>query len=108
MTNKELKRASYIYAKKEANILLTLSEQIFLAAHEKEYLESDFHKNEGVNPQEAEALRKLYRLKDDVDVNKFIKERKRIVLRHKFAERLMDEENPKLKRLKELQNRHAK
>lgn len=99
MTNKELKRYDYILAKKDANILLSLSEQQFLILHENEYKESG-HQEELLNGIDAAILRKMYRLPEDTDMNAFLKERRRIVLRKKFSHLLMDEENSRLKQLK--------
>ena len=99
MTNKELKRYDYILAKKDANILLSLSEHQFLILHKKEYEESG-HTEELVNDSDAAILRKMYQLPEDTDMNVFLKERRRVMLRHKFSHLLMDEENSRLKQLK--------
>ena len=96
MTNKELKRYDYILAKKDANILLSLSEQQFLILHKKEYKKSG-HQEELLSGVDATILRKMYRLPEDTDMNAFLKERRRIVLRKKFSHLLIDEENSRLK-----------
>jgi hypothetical protein len=96
MTNKELKRYDYILAKKDANILLSLSEQQFLILYKKEYEDSG-HRETLLNDVDAALIRKMYGLPDNTDMNAFLKERRRIVLRKKFAHLLMDEENSRLK-----------
>lgn len=96
MTNKELKRYDYILAKKDANILLSLSEQQFLILRKKEYEESG-HQEELLSESDAAILRKMYRLPENTDMNAFLKERRRTVLRKKFSHLLMDKENSNLK-----------
>jgi hypothetical protein len=96
MTNKELKRYDYILAKKDANILLSYSEQQFLIQYKKEYEESG-HQEKLLSGVDAAILRKMYRLPEDTDMNAFLKERRRIVLRKKFSHLLLDEENSGLK-----------
>ena len=96
MTNKELKRYDYILAKKDANILLTLSEHQFLLQHKKEYEESG-HTEDLLNGTDAAIIRKIYRLPKDIDMVAYLKERRRIVLRKKFSHHLIDEENSNLK-----------
>lgn len=93
MTHKELKRASYIYAKKEAGILLTPTEQDFLREHEKEYLESDFHKEEQITEADKQILRKMFNIPEGVDMDEFLKETRRKALRKKFPKNRLIEKD---------------
>ena len=90
MTNKELKRYDYILAKKDTNIILTLSEHQFLFQHKKEHEESG-HTEDLLDGTDAAIIRKIYRLPKDIDMNDYLKERRRIVLRKKFSHRLLDD-----------------
>ncbi len=58
------------------------------------------HQEELLNEVDASILRKMYQLPEDTDMNDFLKEHRRIVLRKKFSHLLMDEENIRLKQLK--------
>lgn len=96
MTNKELKRACYIYAKEQAGVILTESEQSYIDEHRKEYLESDYHKKHDLLSEEDEqALKKYLRIPDGVDTKEFLMNAKKNVMRKKFANKLKPEENGK-------------
>ena len=96
MTNKELKRACYIYTKEQAGVILSESEQSYLDEHREEYLASDYHKKHDLLSDEVEqALKKYLRIPDGVDTREFLMNTKKNVLRKKFANKLKSEEDGK-------------
>lgn len=96
MTNKELKRACYIYTKEQAGVILSESEQSYLDEHREEYLASEYHKKHDLLSEEDEqALKKYLRIPDGVDTKEFLMTVKKNVMRKKFADKLKPEENGK-------------
>ena len=96
MTNKELKRACYIYTKEQAGVILTESEQVYLEEHREEYLASEYHKKHDLLSEEDEqALKKYLRIPDGVDTKEFLMTVKKNVMRKKFADKLKPENNGK-------------
>ena len=96
MTNKELKRACYIYAKEQAGVILTESEQSYLDEHREEYLASEYHKKHDlISEEDEQALRKYFKIPDEVNAKEFLMNVKKNVIRKKFADKLKSEENGK-------------
>jgi hypothetical protein len=96
MTNKELKRACYIYTKEQAGVILSESEQSYLDEHREEYLASDYHKKHDLlSDEDEQALKKYLRIPDGVDTREFLMNTKKNVLRKKFANKLKSEEDGK-------------
>ncbi len=96
MTHRELKRASYIYAKEKAGVILTETEQEFIDEHRTEYEQSEMYKNtEEMSDEDAEILKKKFGIPDSVDTKQFFKDIRTRMIRKKFANRLKPEEDGK-------------
>lgn len=89
MTNKELKRCSYILSKQEAGVILSETEQQFWNEHCVEYMNSEYHaQHDQISGTDADVLRKMFKIPDEVDVESFLKETKNNLFRKKFANKL--------------------
>ena len=89
MTNKEIKRASYIYFKRDAGVELTETEEQFLREHEEEYLQTDYHKQRAsVDATNEKILREKFKISEDIDINKLMIANRRRYFRSKFPDRL--------------------
>lgn len=96
MTHRELKRASYIYAKEKAGVILTETEQEFIDEHRTEYEQSEMYQNtEEMSDEDAEILKKKFGIPDGVDTKQFFKDVRIRMIRKKFANKLKPEENGK-------------
>lgn len=94
MTHKELKRASYIYAKEKAGVILTESEQEFIDEHREEYEQSEMYQNtEEMSDEDAQKLKEHFKIPDSVDTKEFFKKVRINAIRKKFANKLKPIEN---------------
>lgn len=96
MTHKELKRASYIYAKEKAGVILTESEQEFIDEHREEYEQSEMYQNtEEISDENAQKLKEYFKIPDGIDTKEFLKKARFDYIRKKFANKLKPQENDK-------------
>lgn len=92
MTHKELKRASYIYAKEKAGVILTESEQEFIDLNRNEYEQSEMYQHtEEMSDEDAKALKERFKIPDSVDTKEFFKQVRLNMIRKKFANKLKPE-----------------
>lgn len=92
MTHKELKRASYIYAKEKAGVILTESEQAFIDEHRTEYEQSEMYQNtEEMTDEDAQKLKEHFKIPDEVNAKEFFKQVRINMIRKRFANKLKPE-----------------